>query len=136
MHYTTALAQNKKRTYFSFQLKIIIHNESANNTSATLCLKETCMNNYVDQFRFLGNYLPTPPLIQHFALRGGVGGQFPRRLSSCLSLGYQGASLSEKKLSQVAEAQFCRPPPMPTPPSPLKKYTRIMVLSLLIDVCT
>ena len=33
----------QKRRYFSFQLKIIIHNESANNTLATLCLKETCL---------------------------------------------------------------------------------------------
>ena len=44
-----------------------------------------------DQFRFLGNCPPTPPLTQHFApsetqtlnveLRGGVGGQFPRDLT-------------------------------------------------------
>ena len=48
-------------------------------------------NLFLDQFRFLGNCPPTPPLTQHFALSGevsvnvdlgeGVGGQFPRNLS-------------------------------------------------------
>ena len=38
-----SLSPKQKRTYFSFQLKIIIHNESANNTLTTLCLKETCL---------------------------------------------------------------------------------------------
>ena len=37
----------------------------------------------VDYYTFLGNYPPTPPLSQHFALRekwGGVGGQLPRKV--------------------------------------------------------
>ena len=54
----------------------------------TRCLYKGVL--FAEQFRFLGNYPPTPPLSQHFALsekyvimlvRGGVGGQFPRNLS-------------------------------------------------------
>ena len=51
------LSPKQKRRYFSFQLKIIIHNESANNTLATLCLKETSLNNYISRRRRLSSCL-------------------------------------------------------------------------------
>ena len=46
---------------------------------------------YLNQFKFLENCLPTPPLTQHFApsekqvlmlTEGGVGGQFPKLIQN------------------------------------------------------
>ena len=79
---------NYKRSFVTLlEIFNVIFNSTGLHRRSVILTTANALN--PDQFRFMGNCPPTPPLTSLGAkcwVTGGVGGQFPRNLNSSLNL--------------------------------------------------